>query len=108
MTQKQQSASDHSIEEKKQEEVIETVSLSIGKEEDILPAPPKFTAEQERKLYRKIDLWLMPILTLMYLASFLDRGMGLREMSDFSRLSHASLSQEISVNASRRVGKCHC
>lgn len=39
-----------------------------------LPAPPKLTPEQERRLWRKIDLWLMPILTLMYLCSFLDRG----------------------------------
>lgn len=74
MTQKERSASDHSIEEKKHDEVIETVSLPIGKDEDTLPAPPKLTAEQEKRLYRKIDLWLMPILTLMYLASFLDRG----------------------------------
>ncbi|KAI0340965.1 MFS general substrate transporter [Trametopsis cervina] len=39
-----------------------------------LPPPPKLTPEEEKKLYRKIDLWLMPILTIMYLASFLDRG----------------------------------
>lgn len=39
-----------------------------------LPPPPQLTAEQERKLYRKIDWMLMPILTLMYLCSFLDRG----------------------------------
>jgi hypothetical protein len=31
------------------------------------------TAEEERKLWRKIDLRLMPILSLMYLASFIDR-----------------------------------
>ncbi|THH06988.1 hypothetical protein EW145_g3694 [Phellinidium pouzarii] len=39
-----------------------------------LPAPPVLTAQQERALYRKIDLRLMPILSLMYLCSFLDRG----------------------------------
>ncbi|KAJ7915251.1 MFS general substrate transporter [Mycena leptocephala] len=39
-----------------------------------LPPPPILSAEQERKLWRKIDLRLMPILTLMYLMSFLDRG----------------------------------
>ncbi|KAJ7759295.1 MFS general substrate transporter [Mycena olivaceomarginata] len=32
------------------------------------------TAEEERKLWRKIDLRLMPILSLMYLASFIDRS----------------------------------
>lgn len=37
--------------------------------------PPKLTPEQERKVYHKVDMRLMPILTLMYLASFLDRGM---------------------------------
>ncbi|KAG0692281.1 MFS general substrate transporter [Suillus ampliporus] len=35
---------------------------------------PMLTPEQERRLWRKIDLRLMPILSLMYLLSFLDRG----------------------------------
>jgi hypothetical protein len=35
---------------------------------------PTLTPEQESKLWRKIDLRLMPILSLMYLFSFLDRG----------------------------------
>jgi hypothetical protein len=39
-----------------------------------LPPPPQLTAEQEKKLWRKIDMRLMPILSLMYLTSFLDRG----------------------------------
>lgn len=39
-----------------------------------LPPPPKLTEEEARRLYRKIDLRLMPILTIMYLCSFLDRG----------------------------------
>ncbi|KAF7357748.1 hypothetical protein MVEN_00820700 [Mycena venus] len=39
-----------------------------------LPPPPTLTAEEERKLWQKIDLRLMPILSLMYLLSFLDRG----------------------------------
>ncbi|PSR77859.1 hypothetical protein PHLCEN_2v7680 [Hermanssonia centrifuga] len=43
-------------------------------EEDDFPPPQKLTPEQEKKLYRKIDYRLMPILTLMYLCSFLDRG----------------------------------
>ncbi|KAJ6545251.1 MFS general substrate transporter [Mycena capillaripes] len=42
--------------------------------ETSLPPPPALTAEEERKLWRKIDLRLMPILSLMYLFSFLDRG----------------------------------
>ncbi|KAF9234659.1 major facilitator superfamily domain-containing protein [Melanogaster broomeanus] len=35
---------------------------------------PVLTAEQEAKLWRRIDLRLMPIITLMYLLSFMDRG----------------------------------
>jgi hypothetical protein len=35
---------------------------------------PQLTAEQEKKLWRKVDLRLMPILSLMYLVAFLDRG----------------------------------
>ena len=74
-----------SIDEKKQadpEAVLETVSASASTTsheidfggDSQLPPPPKLTPEQEKRLYRKVDLWLMPILTLMYLASFLDRG----------------------------------
>ncbi|KAF8911838.1 MFS general substrate transporter [Mucidula mucida] len=42
--------------------------------ESTLPPPPTLTAEEERKLWRKVDLRLMPILSLLYLFSFLDRG----------------------------------
>ncbi|KAJ7646876.1 MFS general substrate transporter [Roridomyces roridus] len=41
---------------------------------DKFPAPPTLTAEEERKLWLRVDLRLMPILTVMYLFSFLDRG----------------------------------
>ncbi|KAL4067488.1 major facilitator superfamily domain-containing protein [Scleroderma yunnanense] len=34
----------------------------------------EFTPEQARKLWRKIDLRLMPIMSLMYFFSFMDRG----------------------------------
>ena len=71
-----------SLDEKKEtpEEAVETVSSDASNNEvdfggdSKLPPPPKLTPEQEKKLYRKVDLWLMPILTLMYLFSFLDRG----------------------------------
>lgn len=39
-----------------------------------LPPPPVLTEAEERRLYRKLDWRLMPILSLMYLFSFLDRG----------------------------------
>ncbi|EJU06610.1 MFS general substrate transporter [Dacryopinax primogenitus] len=42
--------------------------------EGTLPPPPKLSPEEELRLYRKIDRRLMPILSLMYLLSFLDRG----------------------------------
>jgi len=35
---------------------------------------PLLTPEEERKLWRKVDMRLMPILSLMYLLAFLDRG----------------------------------
>lgn len=42
--------------------------------ESSLPPPPSLTKAEEKWLYRKIDLKLMPILSLMYLGAFLDRG----------------------------------
>ncbi|KAI0771301.1 MFS general substrate transporter [Trametes elegans] len=42
--------------------------------EDRLPPPPQLSPTEEKALYRKIDMRLIPILTLMYLCSFLDRG----------------------------------
>ncbi|KAJ7723568.1 MFS general substrate transporter [Mycena metata] len=42
--------------------------------ESTLPPPPTLTAAEERKLWRKVDLRLMAILSLLYLFSFLDRG----------------------------------
>ncbi|KAL0564185.1 hypothetical protein V5O48_017868 [Marasmius crinis-equi] len=41
---------------------------------NLTPPSPQLTEEQETKLWRKIDRRLMPILSLMYLMSFLDRG----------------------------------
>ncbi|KAF9461840.1 MFS general substrate transporter [Collybia nuda] len=55
-------------------------ALSDGSEEfdfggeSSLPPPPKLTAEEERRLWRKVDMRLMPILAIMYLFSFIDRG----------------------------------
>ncbi|KAF7315092.1 hypothetical protein MIND_00023400 [Mycena indigotica] len=42
--------------------------------ESLLPAPPSLTQAQARNLYRKLDIRIMPVLALMYLFSFLDRG----------------------------------
>ncbi|KAF7296089.1 hypothetical protein MKEN_01424000 [Mycena kentingensis (nom. inval.)] len=42
--------------------------------ESTLPPPPQLSEHEQRKLYRKLDLRLMPILAVMYLVSFLDRA----------------------------------
>ena len=42
--------------------------------EDGLPPPPQLSEVEEKKLWRKVDLRLLPILTLLYLLSFIDRG----------------------------------
>ncbi len=42
--------------------------------EEVLPIPPALTPEEEKKLWRKVDRRILPILTIMYLCSFLDRG----------------------------------
>ncbi|EIW53158.1 MFS general substrate transporter [Trametes versicolor FP-101664 SS1] len=52
--------------------VSEARPLTYG--EDGLPPPPAYTAEEERRLWRKIDMRIIPIATLMYLVSYLDRG----------------------------------
>lgn len=39
-----------------------------------LPPPPNLSPEEEKRLWRKVDRRLMPILAIMYLMSFLDRG----------------------------------
>ncbi|KAF5390065.1 hypothetical protein D9757_003779 [Collybiopsis confluens] len=42
--------------------------------ESQLPPPPTLSAQEEARLWRKIDMRLMPILCIMYLMSFMDRG----------------------------------
>ncbi|KAF7315948.1 MFS general substrate transporter [Mycena indigotica] len=42
--------------------------------ESKLPPPPQLTPEEERRIWRKVDLRLMPILSILYLFSFMDRG----------------------------------
>ena len=37
-------------------------------------AVPDLTQQEERRLWRKVDMRLMPIMTVMYLCSFVDRG----------------------------------
>ena len=37
-------------------------------------AVPDLTQQEEQRLWRKVDMRLMPIMTVMYLCSFVDRG----------------------------------
>lgn len=39
-----------------------------------IPPPPELSAVHQRRIWRKIDIRLLPILTLMYLCAYLDRG----------------------------------
>ncbi|KAJ4484472.1 hypothetical protein C8R41DRAFT_921734 [Lentinula lateritia] len=60
--------------EKASGEHLENASeYDFGGESQLL-RPPVLSEEDERKLWRKIDLRLMPILCVMYLMSFMDRG----------------------------------
>ncbi len=58
------------MEEKVSSEATE-VTQPVG---DELSAPPTLTAEEERRLWRKIDLRLLPILIIMYLVASIDRS----------------------------------
>ncbi len=53
---------------------IEALIEEAHSNQGSLPLPPVYTAEQEARLWRKIDKRFMPIVTMMYLCSFLDRG----------------------------------
>jgi hypothetical protein len=58
---------------KEHREHLENASLD-GAGGAIKPPSRMFTPEEENKIYRKLDWHLMPILTLLYLLSFMDRG----------------------------------
>ncbi|GAA6002094.1 uncharacterized protein JCM10292_001844 [Rhodotorula paludigena] len=62
--------------EKPYAEHVETASSSgDAPQKGHIKVPARiFTKEEEDKLYRKVDLRLMPILALLYLLSFMDRG----------------------------------
>jgi hypothetical protein len=46
-------------------------SASLG--DQTLPEPPQLTLEEQEKLWSKLDMRLLPILSLMYLMSYMDR-----------------------------------
>lgn len=54
---------------------IDTKGMGVAKHEniEISSGGISWTPEEEKKLLRKIDLQLMPIMWLMYLLSYMDR-----------------------------------
>ena len=58
--------------EKSPSDITSTVVNFGG--EDGLPPPPHLSEAEEKKLWRKVDLKLLPVLALLYLLSFIDRG----------------------------------
>lgn len=72
-----------------------------------LPPPPNLTPTQEKKLWRKIDLRLLPILTLMYLCSFLDRGTFLYLCLDISNILKTDQAISVSNSTERNYVLLH-
>ncbi|KAI0649776.1 MFS general substrate transporter [Trametes meyenii] len=68
------SVSSSPIEEKAIVEDMNEMVVSENAGFDELPDPPILTADEERRLWRKIDVRLIPIATLLYLVSYVDRG----------------------------------
>ena len=66
------SPDDSSQHEKATEVIVEDVKTTNSLS-DVEP-PIILTSEEESRLYRKIDLRLMPILTTLQVFSFMDRG----------------------------------
>lgn len=58
---------------------VQLVETSSRKDE-VLWTPPALTPDEEAKLWRKVDWHILPILTIMYLCSYLDRGEDSRSM----------------------------
>jgi hypothetical protein len=63
---------------------IDTVEHSYGQEKDISPVEDgnqstasrrmTYSNAERRKLYRRVDMWVVPITTILYLFSFIDRA----------------------------------
>ncbi|KAH9903171.1 MFS general substrate transporter [Cubamyces lactineus] len=55
-------------------EIFDADSSETSKSDSALRSMPALTAEEERTLWRKVDMRLVPIATALYLVSYLDRG----------------------------------
>ncbi len=56
------------------EEAASTHEVRSHPEDAAVECPTSLSPGEQRRLWRKIDMRLMPILTVMYLCSFVDRG----------------------------------
>ncbi|TFY51077.1 hypothetical protein EVJ58_g10754 [Rhodofomes roseus] len=81
--------------EKEDVNAVEHIASPGGKENTGNAGPPILTPEQERKLWRKVDLRILPILTIMYLCSFMDRG---NIGTPFKRVSLTAIHIHISLS----------
>ncbi|OSC99289.1 MFS general substrate transporter [Trametes coccinea BRFM310] len=74
----QRSSPTDSVEKGSIEILEEVVPEPSGQEfsgkHDSLPPPPTLTGAEERRIWRKIDIRLLPMLTVMYLVASLDRS----------------------------------
>jgi hypothetical protein len=57
--------------------------------------PPALTPEEEAKVWRKIDIRLIPILALLYLFSFLDRGISDQFSAYVCNVSHPAAQETL-------------
>lgn len=60
--------------EKQSQTFIDVVKAQEPEEDSHLTPPIILTSDEEARLYRKIDMRLMPILSLIQIFSFMDRG----------------------------------
>lgn len=56
-----------------EEAVSRDHTLAYGGD-DTLPAPPILSVQEERRLWRRIDARLVPMTSILYLCSFVDRS----------------------------------
>lgn len=68
-----ESISKGTVEAMEEKVTTEETDIAYPVEQE-LSTPPTLTAEEERRLWRKIDLRLLPILIIMYLVASIDRS----------------------------------
>lgn len=54
--------------------LLESVVTDSKFVDDVPPSPPVLSPEEQRRVWRKIDKRILPVLSLMYMCCYLDRG----------------------------------